>query len=985
MPSAVFTIIAKNYLAQARVLMESVERTDPTLQRFVVLIDKPDGRFKPALEPFTVIDSAALSLPQSRWFHFKYTILELSTAVKPYAAEHLLSHYNIDRLIYFDPDIVVYSSLVENVLSRLDHANILLTPHLTAEVNDGRHPDELAILRAGAYNLGFLALRNSEVVASMLKWWQERLLDDCVVSPENGLFVDQKWVDLVPGMFPGVDIVQDPGWNVAYWNLHSRDVVIDDDSVLVNSSPLVFFHFSGFDPRSPTVVSRHQDRFDMETLGPAAELYRAYVTSLARHGFEECCDWSYSWSRFDDGSPIPEVARPVHREDASMMEAVSDPFSGPGRKAFESAWNAPGDDLRCVAAGLTRLAMRIYSVRSDVQAAMPDPFDTDSVKFRRWLLTSGVREHQLTDELLNPIRDSLVDNVSAAKSKASEEGLREYLYGGTRLQRLVALAPLIPGLPRKVAARFEGCRPTQSEVLTEVLRLLNEDYDSRPDEAPITNLMAVILQDRDDVRRSLSPDGTLAYGRVYPWVLAYGKLEYELPDSCISAVRAKWGAYVRSASLPEAAASLFWRLYFSLSVLRARAREFSAGRPRHSSRDLAEDPSVAVTARVNGTAGARHEEREFGVNLIGYARSEMGVGEAARRSHAALSAALVPVSITALSTSGNYPDRDEQVKPRESRKYAYTLMHVNADQLPNVVTEVFNGNHRAQSTIGYWAWELESFPAEYDEAFSFCREIWTLSEFCRRSIAARSPVPVHCFHPPIKVPECRPDMREDLGISANRFVYLVMFDMLSVFERKNPLGAIDAFRKAYPLIPNSELVVKINSAGHRPEQLDGLREHAGGLPIRFIDRTLERAEVEALIQSCDCLVSLHRAEGFGLALAEAMSIAKPVIATSYSGNMDFMDADNSFLVDYELSPVPRGCDPYPQTATWASPSAEHAAKRMVDVQTNPELTAAVARRGQRDVMSRLSPEAVGARMRARLEILRRLDRNGRLGVGDGQQ
>src|SRR6185437_4431347 len=174
--TAIFTIIAKNYLPYARVLMRSAATVHPDWRRVVILVDQVDGYFDPQEEDFELVISSDLPIPRSPWFHFKYTIVELSTAVKPYAFEYLFRSMAVDRIVYLDPDIKIYSGL-DKVIEALDAASIVLTPNLTGSLDDDRRPAELDILRSGAYNLGFIAVSRSPHAAAFLAWWQQRLYD----------------------------------------------------------------------------------------------------------------------------------------------------------------------------------------------------------------------------------------------------------------------------------------------------------------------------------------------------------------------------------------------------------------------------------------------------------------------------------------------------------------------------------------------------------------------------------------------------------------------------------------------------------------------------------------------------------------------------------------------------------------------------------------------------------------------------------------
>ncbi len=219
--------------------------------------------------------------------------------------------------------------------------------------------------------------------------------------------------------------------------------------------------------------------------------------------------------------------------------------------------------------------------------------------------------------------------------------------------------------------------------------------------------------------------------------------------------------------------------------------------------------------------------------------------------------------------------------------------------------------------------------------------------------------------------------RAYFGLPSDRFLFLTLFDMLSVFDRKNPLGAVEAFIGAFGNDPSVQLIVKINNAKTRPDHLKTLQERIAGYPITIIDATYTPNETYGLMIVCNCLFSLHRSEGFGLTLAEAMFLGKPVIATAYSGNMDFTTFDNSFLVGYRLKPVGKLNEPYDEDALWADPSVEQAAQQMRIIAGNPQICQRVAVAGQELVRRRLSPEAVGRQMADRLNTIQsRFGRHG---------
>jgi glycosyltransferase involved in cell wall biosynthesis len=302
--------------------------------------------------------------------------------------------------------------------------------------------------------------------------------------------------------------------------------------------------------------------------------------------------------------------------------------------------------------------------------------------------------------------------------------------------------------------------------------------------------------------------------------------------------------------------------------------------------------------------------------------------------------------------------------------YRFNLFYVNADQTP-VVHGALGGSFCAgRYNIGCWAWELEEFPDRWLPFFEFYQEIWTPSAFCQDAISRKSPIPVLRVPYAVEVDVPRSMSRADFGLPSGAFVFLTIFDMLSVFERKNPLAVVEAFVRAFGDSSACHLAVKVNHGHLRPDQVQRLRAAAAGYPVTILDHAASREEINALMLSCDCLVSLHRSEGFGLTLAEAMCLGKPVIATAYSGNLDFTKSDNAFLVGYRLRPVGKGCEPYDEGLMWAEPSIEEAAAQMKAVYECEDLRQRRAMAGQEFVREFFSPAAVGRHMRNRLEAVR---------------
>jgi glycosyltransferase involved in cell wall biosynthesis/SAM-dependent methyltransferase len=368
---------------------------------------------------------------------------------------------------------------------------------------------------------------------------------------------------------------------------------------------------------------------------------------------------------------------------------------------------------------------------------------------------------------------------------------------------------------------------------------------------------------------------------------------------------------------------------------------------------------------------SRHHGPPWGVNVAGYFRSELGVGEAARRLVEAMDSALIPVlpvqgSIDPPSRRGE----DYGSASPASAPFPVNLICVNADGLPAFAADVGREFFGGRYSIGYWWWELAEFPAEYHGAFGLVDEVWVGSRHALDAIGRTAPVPVIHVPLPVRVPRPERRSRRALGLPEG-FVFLVTFDYNSVFARKNPLGAVDAFARAFPGGAGASLVVKSVNANRDPESHRRLVAATASHPdVHVVDRYVSTGELDAMLAACDAYVSLHRAEGFGLGLAEAMALGKPVIATGYSGNLDYMDESSAWLLPFSTVPVGEGAEPYPADAEWAEPDVDAAAAAMRSVFDDPAEARARGRRAAERIRSRHSPEAAGAAIAARLELIR---------------
>ena len=429
----IFTIIARNYLAYARVLAASLARHNRAARLCVIILDDPDRRIPP--EPsFEIIRADELPFdPPSDLYTMAatYDVTELATAVKPWAFKHLFDR-GASVVIYLDPDIEVFDSLGPLEPMTQEHG-ILLTPHITAPLpQDGKRPDELDLLLAGVYNLGFLAL-SATAARMFLPWWRERLRRNCLDNPSRGLFVDQRWIDFAPALFePG--ILKDPGYNVAYWNLPHRVLRRDGDRILVNGRTLRFFHFSGFSPRTPHLLSKHQDgapRIRLSDSPLLTGICERYAAALEEAGFADWCALPYGFAATAGGLPLDAWTRNALRRTYLEDEA------GGGSPAFSNPFSPTGSDdvverlLRPSphAPGVPAYLGEIWNARADLRIAFPHIDSTDAERFLDWVRTQGIREHDIPPQLIPPRRCE--PETPAAPSTQRTAGVSVYGYAFT--------------------------------------------------------------------------------------------------------------------------------------------------------------------------------------------------------------------------------------------------------------------------------------------------------------------------------------------------------------------------------------------------------------------------------------------------------------------------------------------------------------------------------------------------------------------------
>ncbi len=782
-PRAIFTICSNNYVPMARVLLESVQLHHPEATVYLCLADEMQQKLVDYPAGCEVITAETLSIDDFRGFAFRYDIMEFNTAVKPFMFRAVRDRGH-DHVVYLDPDIALYAPL-DQVFELLESgASFVLTPHLTQPAERDEFPDDVGIMRAGVYNLGFLGVGSAPDTERLLRWWSRKLQYDCVNEPDSGRFVDQKFMDLIPGFSPFVQILRDTAYNVAYWNLHQRYLTGSRGAWQIDGKPLRFFHFSGIDPGNLRRLSKHTKAFCKSDIPqPLEALMQDYAGRVLAQGHGSIPAGSYAYGRFASGTPIPTFVRRTFR-DGHVRWLGGDPFS-----TYEDYLHLPSPEAASSTHGqVTRLTAEIRRNHTWLQHAFDISIRQGADSYLQWFSAHG--------------------------------------------------------------------RPW---------------FDGRAVMAP--------------------------------------KQPLEMPD----------GSH-------------------------------------------AEPQALAPT----GDAAPQ-------VTVVGYLRMALGVGEAGRQVLRALHHGQVPVRGLPIRISTLSDEVEQSLEPLfvDSSLASIEVFNINADQLPLVLEKLrpsLNGS-AWRSVMPFW--ELENFPSPWIAALEMVDEVWAPTRFIQGMLKHKvnRPVPymplVLTFDPP------PPADRSQFELDADAFIFFFSFDCLSFVQRKNPMAVVRAFYKAFrefkPLA-RAKLVLKtLNSEKLQGEQSGWLEELRQNIDVQLIEGTLSREKTLQLIGCCDAVVSLHRSEGLGLLIAEAIQMGKPVIATDYSATTELISYHTGWPVDYRLVSVPEGDYPFNTDQVWAEPDEVHAAWQMRSVYFSPEEAARRTKNAQALLRQKNGLDICAQRLKSRID------------------
>ena len=860
------TIFTKNKLAHVRTLAQSFFAQHPNGHMVALLVDESDGYFDPAAEPFEIVAADAINISGFGAMTMRYAQQELCAAVKPYFLAYLLQERGYARICYFDPEMTIHGTL-DNLFQLLETKLMVLTPYLLDPIPADRfQPDEKAILQWGSFNLGFLGLAQHAECERVLSWWQQQTARHCLIDPTQGLYLDQRWMNLAPTLFADVQIQRDPGCGVGHWNLGQRYIRQSDAGYTANGAPLIFFHHYGFMVDNVEGIAYHQNRYTLSDWPQLRVLIEHYRERLLANGYRTVTTWPYSYAYFDNGVAIPDVLRQIWRHTKVHEVNWPEPRQTDDGNAFLHWLNEPDDvftlhlgehiGIAATADGqprLTNLAMAVYRLRPDCQERFPNPIARDRTAFARWFVDEAAPELELDPYFVEPLSTPLVRSTASPVRRTLQrlnDRIESWVYDIYR----------------------QGVWMDQ----------MHEKSGGLLTKGPLGNFL------ERAVTRKLS------------------QKNYGAPSPAATAART---------------------------------------------------PIIRVSA-------------PFGVNVAGFLRESDALGIHARDILAALHQQGVPVAYVNVP---GHPDHEQdyallQEIPRGA-PYAINLLYTAATQLypHDLLGDQFFADHY---NIGFLWGDSGRFPQAWQHACSRYHELWVGSQFVKAMLMPISTQPIQWM--PLAIPPMEPGShsRADLKLPADKQVFLFVFDPLSAIERKNPQAVIEAYRAAFaPHFDDTCLVLKAKHLERFPTVMAELQQALDAVGGLLINRTMPRAELVSLFHTCDAYVSLHRAEGYGATLAEAMLLGKPVIATGYSGNMDFMTPENSYPIAYALKELAQDVGILGKGSRWAEADIADAARAMRCVVANPIEAQRKGQMAQQYIQANYSPEAVAKAMLKRLEAI----------------
>ena len=991
---AAFTVASRGELPAARLLARAYRQHHPGHRFFVVLVEADDASGAEA-EPFEAITLGQIALPNPDLFAIEQDMAALRTALAPFCVRFLFGATTVDAVLHLAPRCMVYRPLDE-AWQALDDHDVLLVPR--RQVCDGS-----GVARSGRgegiYEPGLFGVRRSATSGSLLAWWSQHAYQAAAGGAGDSP------LDLIPARVDAVRILRDPSYGVGAANLDERRLAEIDGAAQVQGHRLATFDFAGYDPIRPDRLVARGCSHRLDAMPVAEMLCRRYALQLQHASGNGAIP--VPRRQLGNGIDLVPAMATVLRRCVRHGIAVPSPLQDPDGFCRFLATPDPAVFGVDVAPLVTALLER----RPDVAAAFPGAAtDKHDPGFGAWLSGGGATEEQLHEWVMRfgshlaeaggmPAASVARDAGSGSRAgqasdsvrglvrgwlgrpglapspggdlatRAAESGFAKVLDAYFSRLDLLARHPL-PYTDDAIASLADCLR----DLLGEFPGLQSADVDAFVQLAAERRdaLLLACLRYNPSIRDRIGGlPSALNLWRIHDFLVAQGAggavahvntmlLSEDWIDPVLQFRAFCEGDPLVRQLFPEAARSPAEALACACFVL-----DRHAYRTSHAAWD-------GWTRRV--LEGCRAPGRP-GVNLSGYLRSTTGMGESARSMARTLEVAGVETALAVVPSAFHDP-----ATPRQGLACAFgtiapqldvNLVVANADDLLRVrdwlPQDVWNG----RCNVGYWVWETETAPARFADATRGLDGVWTPSTYSAAAIRAAVEVPVTVVPhlPDFEALDAARPARSAFGLADEALLFGYFFDAKSELERKNPAALIEAFRRAFGQRSDVGLVMKASSPARGSYAFESLKAAAAGLNVTWIEHPLTRAESCNLMASLDVYVSLHRAEGFGLTMAEAMAIGKPVIATGYSGNLDFMDAGSAWLVDHAVVSTRCAHGPYPAGSRWSEPSVAHAAELMrgAENRAGREALGTAARRHIRGV---LAPVVVARRAREALHALR---------------
>ena len=935
----IFTVVSTNYLAQASIFFRTAKAAHPDHDIYIVLSDSHQAQLPGDIDDSHVIEAESVGIPHYDSMAIRYNATEFNTAIKPFIFGFLIEQMGYASICYVDPDTYFLSEMTELADVHNRGAEIVLTPHTLYPIEDNLHPNDFDFAKAGIYNLGFCSIVDSDEARRFIGWWCRKVETDCRIAIEEGIFVDQKWCDAVPALFARSHVLRHPGYNIGYWNLMHRAVSFDSsEGWKVGNLPIRFFHFSGLPMLDASMLSKHQNRIRTGALSHAVrQLLIHYKMALIESGY-------FRYSRLvhapgphaELGSSQLLTMVQEHFRSAPELAGIAD-----DRKRLIK-WIVCGCELASELLGRESLLpnglVLIYRNREDLRSSFipsEDAVEGFEAALAKWAAINIEREYP--GEIAVMLRKMaeflyLPGSRASAKADKHEDG---------------------PGNEPKVGfgrfdARFR--HDIASQCIPEI-----EHTQSEP---AFPGFLRVLLKSRPDILEGCSLSDTATRRKALEWARNHLVEEYGKPDVLEPFINA-----LESHGLDWAQEIAAWPEVKSGGSKKLVCSKWGCEYGR----------KFALFSEGARTTADDLWRREKGALLVGYPRAQMGMGEHIRNTAAALEARGYPFSVFNFDSGLRCAQGDNELDGYlvDSARKSIQLLTVNADQTL-LLSQIFGRDFfdQADYRIGFWAWELDTFPADWLPAIDLVDEIWVPSAFTASGIRKLTSKPVYAMPLTVEPGDVEPFDLNQYGVQPKAFKFLFTFDLSSFGARKNPWAVVEAFMSAFPASISKRqvsLVLKVIGVGNESE-LDRL-SMVLDLDDRVfvVNETLPKARFNGLMCACDAYVSLHRSEGFGRGMAEAMYFGKPVIGTNYSGNLEFMSSVNSLLVDFTLRQV--GDDEYTHAsgAQWAEPDIDHAAELMRWVYENSHDVQEMALQGKSTIVTGFSAFAVGERYIERLQ------------------